>query len=401
MSPAKKVKKGRQPGFGTVRKLPSGNLQASYIGPDGKRHNAASTFANVGPARDWLASVKAQINMGTWLPPEEAQTKRERENMTFGEYAERWFVTRRKKGQPLRPNTQQTYRTHLDKRLAVFADKRLVAIDRAMVRDWHNEQIATGHISQATAAYKLLSLILGEAVEDELIPANPCRIKGARSARTGREVEPPTRDELAKLVEVIDPRYKAMVQIMAWGGLRFGEVAELRRKDFTITRDADGAVSVIEVTIARAMVHVTKTPDILPRDVKLCPCKPGCTVGPPKSEDGKRTIALPPHVFGDVLDHLDNRTGKFGNSLLFVASTGDQRHLTQPLFWWPWNEARKKAGRSDLSVHSLRHFAGTRHQEAGATLKDTMSFLGHSTPGTAMGYQHETGRRVELAMRMA
>ena len=149
------------------------------------------------------------------------------------------------------------------------------------------------------------------------------------------------------------------------------------------------------------MVHVSKLPDHLPKGVKACPCQTGCTIGPPKTKDGKRTVALPPHVYVDVLDHLDNRTGKFGNSLLFTAPTGDQRHLYQPLFWWPWNQARTKAGRPDLSVHSLRHFAGTRHQETGATLKDTMAFLGHSTPGVAMGYQHETGRRAELAMRMA
>lgn len=393
-------KRGRQPGFGTVRTLPSGNFQASYIGPDGRRHKAATTFTAKGPARDWLALVKAQINKGTWLPPEEAGTKRAREAMTFGEYSERWLTTRRKKGQPLRPNTQQTYRAHLDNRLAFFADKRLVAIDRAMVRGWHNDLIATGRISQATAAYKLLALILGEAVEDELIESNPCRIRDAASARTGREVVPPTREELAVVVDLINPRYKALVQIMAWGGLRFGEAAELRRKDFTITRGPDGAVSLIEVKVERAMVHVTTVPELLPKDVKICPCKPGCTVGPPKTRDGVRTVALPPMIYADVLDHLDNRVSKFGNSLLFTAPTGEQRHLTQPLFHWPWNEARKKAGRPDLAVHSLRHFAGTRHQETGATLKDTMSFLGHSTPGVAMGYQHETGRRVELAMRM-
>ncbi len=401
MSPVKKAKRGRQPGFGTVRRLPSGNVQASYVGPDGKRHNAGSTFTNIGPARDWLASVKAQINSGAWRPPEEAKRQRERENLTFGEYAEQWFATRRKKGQPLRPNTQQAYRAHLDKRLAFFSDIRLVAIDRAMVRAWHSEQIATGHVSQATAAYKLLSLIMGEAVEDELIPASPCRIKDARSARTGRKVEPPTRDELARIVDVIDPRYKAMVQIMAWGGLRFGEVCELRRKDFTITREADGTVSSILVNVERAVVHVTTVPDVLPRDVKVCPCKPGCTVGPPKTERGKRTIALPSLVFADVLDHLDTRTGKFGNSLLFVAPTGEQRHLTQPLFWWPWNEARTKVGRPDVSVHSLRHFHLTEFAKTGATLRELMDRAGHSTPDTAIGYQHSTGRDAELAARMA
>jgi integrase len=401
MAARKPAKRGRQAGFGTVRTLPSGNYQASYVGPDGKRHNARTTFPNLGPARDWLAMTKAQISTGTWIPPEEARTKQAREAMTFGEHADRWLATRRKKGQPLRPNTQTTYRRLLDTHLAFFAPYRLVGIDRAMVRDWYNEHLATGHISQTTAAYKLLSLILGEAAEDELIPASPCRIKDARSARTGREVRPPSREEFDRLVEVIDPRYRAMVQIMGWGGLRFGEVAELRRKDFTITRAADGSVTGIVVAVERAMVYVTTVPDLLPRDVKRCPCKPGCTIGPPKTERGKRTVALPAIAFADVIDHLDNRTGKFGNSLLFVAPTGDQRHLTQPLFWWPWDQARTKIGRPDLAVHSLRHFHLTEYAKTGATVRELMDRAGHSTPETALGYQHSTGRDAELAMRMA
>ena len=62
------------------------------------------------------------------------------------------------------------------------------------------------------------------------------------------------------------------------------------------------------------MVHVSKLPDHLPKGMEACPCQTGCTIGPPKTKDGKRTVALLPHVYGDVLDHLDNRTRKFGNS---------------------------------------------------------------------------------------
>ena len=90
--------------------------------------------------------------------------------MTFGEDAERWLATRRRKdGQPLSVNTQSNYRRLLDGNLAPFKSQRLVAITYSTVKAWRDERIATGTISQTTAAYKLLSLIMREAVEEELI----------------------------------------------------------------------------------------------------------------------------------------------------------------------------------------------------------------------------------------
>jgi integrase len=111
-------------------------------------------------------------------------------------------------------------------------------------------------------------------------------------------------------------------------------------------------------------------------------------------------VYLPPLIFGDVLAHLDSRVGPFPDNLLFKAPTGPERHLKQSLIWKSWRKAREAAGRPDCPWHSLRHFAGTRHAETGATFKDTMAFLGHSTASAAMRYQHETGRAAELARLM-
>src|SRR5215217_5136545 len=47
--------------FGYVRKLPSGMWQASYLGPDGKRHNAPTTFQTKIDADGYLSTVQAKI----------------------------------------------------------------------------------------------------------------------------------------------------------------------------------------------------------------------------------------------------------------------------------------------------------------------------------------------------
>jgi hypothetical protein len=50
--------------FGTKRMLPSGRVQATYVGPDGKRHNAPFTFNNRQQAAAYLETVRAEIILG-------------------------------------------------------------------------------------------------------------------------------------------------------------------------------------------------------------------------------------------------------------------------------------------------------------------------------------------------
>ena len=62
---------GRQPGdgegsmmgrqFGAIRKLPSGNFQASYIAPGIGRVTAPITFARYDQADTWLAAQRVDL----------------------------------------------------------------------------------------------------------------------------------------------------------------------------------------------------------------------------------------------------------------------------------------------------------------------------------------------------
>lgn len=54
-----------------------------------------------------------------------------------------------------------------------------------------------------------------------------------------------------------------------------------------------------------------------------------------------------------------------------------------------------------MPFHALRHYAGTRYAQAGATPKETMARLGHSSMGAAIRYQHSGNRDDELAARMS
>ena len=90
--------------FGKVRKLPSGEFQTSYMGPDHDRHNAPTTFETRGDANAYLSIMESRIIKGKWNAPEDVV-----KDQTFAAYANPWLADR-----DLKPRTRVLYRNLLD-----------------------------------------------------------------------------------------------------------------------------------------------------------------------------------------------------------------------------------------------------------------------------------------------
>lgn len=392
---AKRQTKRRET-FGQVDKLPSGRIRARYTGPDGVRHSAPATFGTLTDARAWLAKQQTAIAAGTWQTPSVAAAVAAERNQTLAKYADAWLTTRtNSRGDTLRPRTVDEYKRLLRAPDPDIADDKggpladLVAlplgtITPKRVREWRADQLATGRKTQTSRAYGLLSAIMRTAVEDRIIDANPCSVKGGQSTSTGRAVLPPTDAELEAIVTAIPERFRALVVIAAAGGLRYGEATELRGRDITIEHDDAGRVSAVRVTVDRA---VTRT-------------RAGFVVGAPKSDAGHRAVAIFGVDAAIIADHVRDHA-RFPDQLLFPAEDDPTRHLPQSTFHRSWDAARHAAGRPDMPFHALRHYAGTRYAQAGATPRETMARLGHSSSAAAMRYQHAGNRDDELAARMA
>jgi integrase len=71
-------------------------------------------------------------------------------------------------------------------------------------------------------------------VRDSEIPVNPCHIRGAGNAKRIHKIKPATIPELEVIANAMPKKYRSMVLLAAWCGLRFGELAELRRKDIDV-----------------------------------------------------------------------------------------------------------------------------------------------------------------------
>lgn len=364
----------RRESWGAVRKLPSGRYQASYVGLDDVRHTAPKTFDNLGDARTWLTLKRSEIARSEWRPVAKHAP------ITFGEYAREYVETRTVKGRPLKPSTRSGYLDLIDGSLAVFGDVRLDKITPEAVRRWHSELVKTGKRTQSARAYQVLRAVLAQAVKDRRLTENPAQIDGALKANTGRTVKPPTDAELAIIVATIDPRLALMVEIAAWGGLRWSELTELRRGDVEIETGTDGTAYAV-LAVVRAATRVDGS----------------YIVGTPKSAAGVRTVALPPTLTAAVRERI---AGLTDDALLFPSLTDPTKHMHSGSFASYWRPARAAAGRPDLAFHALRHYGLTEFARAGATVKELLTRAGHNDVATALRYQHEMGRDAELAARM-
>lgn len=377
------AKRKTRESFGAVRKLPSGRYQASHLGDEfdvdengrRRRYTAPHTFDTMTDARVWLAQRRAEIVDGTW----KAERAKPR-TVLFGDYAIEHIDTRtNSRGELLKPRTRDEYKRLLNGPLAEFAPLTVRAITPEQVRRWYADQQASGKLTQASRAYQLLKSVLATAVADRLIDENPAQIKGAAKSSTGRAVHPPTDAELAIIVSTIDPRFALMVEVAAWGGLRWGELTELRRGDVLFQGDT------VTLAIERAVTYTTAT---------------GYVVGKPKSFAGIRTVALPGGLTEPLRAHLATLDPS-DDALVFPSLADKSRHLAAGSFAQYWRPARAAAGRQDMPFHALRHYGATRYALAGATTKELLRRMGHNDITVALRYQHEVGRDAELARRMS
>lgn len=346
------ARKRRPQGAGSVRQLPSGRWQARYRQHDHTLKSAPITFDTKLDASAWLADYVEGAVIADHKRPDPP----------LAEYADTWLDSRE-----LKPRTRAHYRDLLDDQIIpALGTLRLTRLSPDKVRGWYAHLDATTP-TQRAHAYALLRTIYTTAVADELVTANPCRIRGAGSARTKHQTTIATLPELEIIVAAMPERYRPMVLLAAWCGLRFGELAELRRGDV----DVQGRLLRVSRGVARAKGKVF--------------------IGDPKSDAGRRDVSVPPHLMPALEAHLSKHVGSAPGALLFPARNGGS--MAPSSLYRVWYPARAAAGRSDLRFHDLRHTGGTLAAATGATLADLMARLGHSTPAAAMVYQHAVAGR--------
>ncbi|WP_239127012.1 tyrosine-type recombinase/integrase [Asanoa siamensis] len=319
-------------------------------------------FATKRGAERWLVETEAEILRGEWLDPDAGK-------IPLGDYLDQWIKER-----DLKARTREEYeriaRLHIRPQLG---KRPLNEVTSAVIRTWRSDRLAAG-VGRSTVAkaYRILHAVFGTAADDEppLIRRNPCRLKGAGSDKSD-ERPTATLDQVLALADAIQPRYRLLVLLAAFAQLRFGELVALRRRNIDLAR--------MELRVQRATAEMedgTQLDD------------------DPKSEAGKRPITLPRALRVDIEAHLHNYVGASDDARLFIGPQGGiprRRNFNRV-----WKRAMCDAGvpaGADLHLHDLRHTGSTWSAQSGATLKEVMARIGHSSPRAAMIYQHATRDR--------
>jgi integrase len=107
---------------------------------------------------------------------------------------------------------------------------------------------------------------------------------------------------------------------------------------------------------------------------------------------GCRVVVIPAAIRPELARHLEAFTELADDALVFTSPTGVQLHQGnfRCRFWVP---ALARAGMTGTHFHDLRHTGNALTAATGATLRELMDRMGHSSPRAALIYLHGSDAR--------
>lgn len=323
-----------------------------YRDPTGRERS--KSFVRKVDADRFMATVQADLIRGDWTDPRLSQ-------ITLEEWAERWLRTKAH----LRPKTLAGYRSNLHVHvLPAFGRHQLRHVDRMTVEEWVADLQTSGlGPSGIRQARQVLNSMLTLAVDAGYLATNP-----VGPVRTPRQPEPQMlfldANQVEHLADTIQEPYGALVYLLAYGGLRWGEAAALRRRHCDLPRSR---IEIVEsVSEAGGQLHY----------------------GPTKNHRS-RTVGIPGFL-RDLLDeHLEQHVTDEPDTLVFTSPQGAplrNSNFRRQVWYQAVEQADLPQG---LRIHDLRHTCASLLIAAGANPKAVQAHLGHSSITVTMDrYTH-------------
>ena len=224
----------------------------------------------------------------------------------------------------------------------------------------------------------LLSTVLTTAVHWQIIDSNPCeRVKPPKVERKeAKHYEP---EQLAELLACLDNeplKYRAIVNIAVYGGMRLGEIMGLCWSDIDFENNV--------ITISKARQYTPTT---------------GIITKSPKTAKSNRRITISPIVTGLLKAHrkeqLENQI-KCGDlwhesDNIFTAWNGELTNPDSVSGWFKGFIARHSL--PVITFHQLRHTSASLLISQGVDIVAVSKRLGHSQTSTTLNiYSHALER---------
>lgn len=323
-----------------IDQLPSGSFRVRYRA-GGKR--LTSTFDSQKEARAFVATLD-----GSGMPASTAPR--------FDEWLAKWWPEH---AATVKPSTAERYKKVLNLYVIQSVPGRpglghlpLDQITPAVLRSWQSRLLVDLSPATVRLARTIAAMSLKEAVIDDLIQANPfARVKGIRVPK--KQVRILSEEDVLLLASSIKPRWRAMVLMGGYLGLRIGELCALRLQDLDLT-------DTLQTTIHKTRTKVD-----------------GQWIdGPAKTENSQRVLQLPKFLVAELEEHM--AAGYANKELIFTGSRGG---ALQPDHFrkFPWAKALRISGLGELRVHDLRHTAVSLWIRQGASPNLIAYMAGHSS----------------------
>ncbi|MDF1595752.1 MAG: tyrosine-type recombinase/integrase [Acidimicrobiia bacterium] len=332
----------------TIDRRENGRYRARYQAPD--RRWRSRTFDRRIDAQRWLNNELVKLDRGEWVDPRAGR-------VLFESVAERWLAGR----VALRKSTQARDRSYLHSLvLPHLGDKPVGSVQPSDLEAWVADLMAEGKApATVQKAWQIASGVFRLAVRDRLIALSPAR--DVRLPKIERS-EPVafTVEEVMRLADAIDPRYRALVLVGAFGGLRIGELAGLQLGDFDPLR---------------SLIRVRRTASDVRGEV---------IVGPPKTTKSIRTVVLPRSITEQLIEHIARLDETGPEAWIFPAPEGGPIRRTA---WMRrvWKRALAGAGLDqDLGTHTLRRSQVALLIAQGEHPKVIADRLGHTSVRTVL-----------------
>ena len=291
---------------------------------------------------------------------------------TLADYLDEWLGHMRSR---VRSTTWDRYRGLIDAHIKPrIGDVKLADLRPRDVQRVVDDMLAHGAAPRSVLqCYRVLSASLRQAVRWQMIATNPATaVQPPRITRAAVEV--PDGEAVGRLIEASKGTMMELpVLIAATTGMRRGEVAGLRWSD--IDQAPDGTVARVTGTLQRIDSELRRVE--------------------PKTDRGRRTVALPRHLVDALGVHRKAQTERrlaFGASWPthdLVLDRGDGEPSDPDTFTHNFHAVAEAAGMPGVRFHDLRHAYATTLLRRGVHPKIVSEALGHSsTAFTLDTYSH-------------
>ena len=288
--------------------------------PGGDRAGEHRHSGQVGERRK--AEIELELANSSWSDPRRGQIR-------FSVWAREWVNSRHDLRLTTRARLEASMASQV---LPKFGTTPLVKISNGAVRAWVAEMLDQG-LSPATVREAVFALrqCLAAAMADNRLVLNPAEDVPLLSTAEASAVL--SQSEVERLADEMPDRYRAMVLVGAYAGLRWGEAARLTRRNVDILRSRIRVIS----TAVEVRGHVTLGQE-------------------PKTRRSRRTVPVVRSVMRQLEAHMAAFVAPEPDALVFTAPHGGplRRSLFSRRVWRP---AAQRAGHNNV-VFTLTRYGG-------------------------------------------